>query len=240
MGLQEAGGAEEHHQGQLEGQGCAQDAPDPAPGHPGLALRIVRGRLERPGLGLRGRGLELYRALLALAAKFTPGYQIGTRAGRKIREKWYKPWRRVALRRADAGLDAALDAGGGAHDELSALRLERPELGLGLFDAAPELGQDLVVGAGCQLGLEGPGEPAESRQPALALAELLLAAAVRDAAVGERAALEAEQARGQGVAEARAMGRVAAVVGGLKAGVLLLEGRLALNRSTCAWQRLMR
>ena len=69
--LQEAGRAEEHDQRQLERQGGAQNAPDPAAWHAWLTLRIARRRrvaygFARFGFRVRRRGLDV-RNLLALA-----------------------------------------------------------------------------------------------------------------------------------------------------------------------------
>lgn len=83
---------------------------------------------------------------------------------------------------------------GSTHDDPPALLLQIAQLGLGVFDSLPEVGQSLAIRR--QLGLQATREPPERGQSALALVQLLIAPAVGDAAVGERAAFLRVIARG--------------------------------------------
>lgn len=83
---------------------------------------------------------------------------------------------------------------GSTHDDPPALLLQIAQLGLGVFDSLPEVSQTLAIR--CQLGLQATRKPPERGQSALALVQLLIAPAVGDSAVGERAAFLREIARG--------------------------------------------
>jgi len=69
------------------------------------------------------------------------------------------------------------------HDELPALLLQIAQLGLGVLDSLPEVGQDLATR--CQLGLQATRKSPKRGQSALALAQLLIAPTVGDSTVGE-------------------------------------------------------
>lgn len=78
-----------------------------------------------------------------------------------------------------------LDARSGAYNQLAAVFLQITKLRLGVLDSLPEFSECLASWR--QLALQAPGQPTQSGQPSLAFAQLLLASAVGDPAVGERA-----------------------------------------------------
>ena len=78
-----------------------------------------------------------------------------------------------------------LNAGSGAYDQLPTLFLKIAEFRFRVLHALQELDEGLASGR--QLALQAAGQPTKGGQSTLAFAQLLLAAAVGNAAVGQRA-----------------------------------------------------